>query len=274
LVEKRTLAFAMLAVIVWAALASAFVGYYYLQNSNKSEQLNSANDSLNAVASSYSNATNKYNLLQSEYGTLYGEYSYFTNSDYTPLMPAFRTLISDFSSNYTDLIQQVDLNNTYNQLLTDYQEALQNGNVTKTEFGNLLGEYYNLFNLSALRELGLSVSHASTLSVSIEINFNGTLVWKNETQVPAGYTLFGITQEIATINYSYDAFAQPGHVFVESINNLTEYTDPSFTWGYSWIWYYSTDGGKTWVSGPVGCDAWLLINGGIYKWNYERWSYS
>ena len=274
MVEKRTLVFVMLATIVWAALASAFVGYYYLENSNNSGQLNSANNSLNAVASSYSNATNKYDLLLSEYATLYGNYSYFTNSDYTPLMPAFGTLISDFSKNYSDVLVQEDINSTYNQLLSDYEALLQNGNVTQTDFGNLLSEYYNLFSLSALRELGLSVSHATTLSVSIEIDYgNGTLKWDNETQVPAGYTLFRITQEIAVINYSYDALAQPGHVFVESINNETAYTDPSYTSGYSWIWYYSSDSGKTWVSGPVGCDAWLLVNGGVYKWSYERWSY-
>ena len=269
MVEKRTLAFAMLATVVWAALASAFVGYYYLENSNNSAQLSSADNSLNTVASSYFNATNKYDMLLSEYGSLYGNYSYFTNSDYTPLMPPLGSLITDFSKNYSDLFVQEDINSTYNQLLSDYETLLQKGNVTKTDFGNLLSEYYNLFSLSALRELGLSVSEARTLSVSVEINYgNGTSEWKNETQVPAGYTIFRLTQQIAVINYSYYAFAQPGHVFIDSINNkATNYTST-----YSWIWYYSSDSGKTWVSGPVGCDAWLLTNGGIYKWNYEPYS--
>jgi hypothetical protein len=274
LVEKRILVFLSLAIIVWAALASAFVGYYYLQNSNNSEQLDSAQNSLNTVASNYSNATNKYDLLLSEYGSLYGNYSYFTSSDYATLMPPLGSLITDFSKNYSDLFVQEDMNTTYNQLLSDYEALLQKGNVTKTDFGNLLSEYYNLFSLSALRELGLSVSEATTLSVSVEINYgNGTLEWNNETQVPAGYTLFRITQEIAVISYSYYAFTQPGHVLVDSINNKTTYSDPSYNWGYSWIWYYWSDSGKTWVSGPVGCDAWLLTNGGVYKWNYERWSY-
>ena len=104
LVEKRTLAFAMLATVVWAALASAFVGYYYLENSNNSAQLRSANNSLNTVASSYFNATNKYDMLLSEYGSLYGNYSYFTNSDYTPLMPPLGSLITDFSNNYSSFL--------------------------------------------------------------------------------------------------------------------------------------------------------------------------
>jgi hypothetical protein len=266
LVEKRTLAFAILATMVWAALASVFVGYYYIQNSNNSSQLKSANDSLNTVASTYSNAANKYNLLSSEYGSLYGSYSYPTNSDYTPLMQPLGSLITDFSNNYTDLFVQADINSSFNQLQSDYQTLLQRGNVTKTDFGNLLSEYYNLFTLSALRELGLSISEASTLSVSIEINYgNGTSEWKNETQVPAGYTLFRITQKIVVITYSYYAFAQPGHVFVDSINNKAS----NSTSGYYWDWYYSTDNGKTWVLGPVGVDAWLLTNGGFYKWVYE-----
>ncbi|MGD0159824.1 MAG: hypothetical protein ABSB89_05950 [Candidatus Bathyarchaeia archaeon] len=274
MVEKRTLVFAMLATIVWASLASAFVGYYYLENTNNSGQLNSANNSLDTVASSYSNATNKYDLLLSEYGTLYGNYSYFTGNNYLTLMPPLRSLISEFSKNYSDLFVQQDINNTYNQLLSDYEILLQNGNVTKTDFGNLLSEYYDLFNLSAFRELGLSVSEATTLSVSIEINYgNQTLQWDNETRVPAGYTLFMITQKVAVIKYSYDPFAQPGHVFVDSINDKADYTNSNYTAGYSWIWYYSSDGGKTWVSGPVGCDAWLLTNGSAYKWNYESWSY-
>lgn len=256
----------ILATVVWAGLASAFVGYYYLQNSDNRNQLESAQNMLNTVASTYSNATNKYDLLLSEYGSLYGNYSSFTSSDYDSLMEPLGSLIADFGKNYTGLFVQEDLNKTFNQLLSDYQSLLQNGNVTKTDFGNLLGKYYSLFSLSAFRELGASVSEAATLSVSVEINYgNGTSEWKNETQVPAGYTLLRITQEIAVITYSYYASAQPGHVFADSINNKAN----NSTSGYYWDWYYSTDNGKTWVLGPVGVDAWLLTNGGVYKWIYE-----
>jgi hypothetical protein len=274
LVEKRTFVFVILATIVWAALASAFAGYYYLQNRNNTEQLDSAQNSLKKVASSYSETANEYDLLLSEYASLYGSYSYFTSSDYATLMPPLRSLIANFGKNWTNLFAQEDANKTYSQLLSDCEALLQKGNVTKTDFGSLLNEYYNLFNLSALRELGLSISEATTLSVNIEINYgNGTVEWHNETKVPAGYTLFKLTQETAVTEYSYYAFTEPGHVLVDSINYKTKSTDPSYAWGYSWIWYYWSDGEKTWVSGPVGCDAWLLRNGGIYKWNYEHWSY-
>jgi len=264
----------MLATIVWAALASAFVGYYYLENSNNSAQLKSANNSLDAVASSYFDASSKYNSLQSEYGAVYGNYYYLPqNSDYTPLMPSLGTLITDFSGNYSSLLAQTDLNGTYNQLLNDYQTLSQTGNVSRSDFENLLGEYYDLFSLSAIRDLGLSISNAATLSVNVEINENGTVQWSNKTQVPAGTTLFEITQQISVVKYTYDAAYQPGHVFVDSINNLAEYTNPSGTAGYSWLWYYSNDNGKTWISGPVGCDAWLLSNGSLYLWNYTSWSF-
>jgi hypothetical protein len=274
LVEKRTFVFVILATIVWAALASTFAGYYYFQNKNSTEQLGNAQNSLNKVASSYNEAVNKYDLLLSEYASLYGNYSYFTSNDYATLMPPLGSLIADSGKNYTNLFAEEDMNKTYNHLLSDYEALLQKGNVTKADFGNLLNEYYSLFNLSALRELGLSVSEAATLSVNVEINYgNGTVEWHNETNVPAGHTLLKLTQEVAVINYSYYAFAEPGHVLVDSINNETKYTDPSYGWGYSWIWYYWSDSEKTWVSGPVGCDSWLLRDGGIYRWNYERWSF-
>jgi hypothetical protein len=110
--------------------------------------------------------------------------------------------------------------------------------------------------------------------VNIEFNYgNGTVDWRNETDVPAGFTLFELTREIAVIKYSYYAYTEPGHVLVDSINNKTAFTNPSYTEGYTWIWYYWSNSDKDWVSGPVGCDAWLLENGSNYKWNYEQWTY-
>ena len=264
----------MLVSIVWAALASTFAGYYFLQNANSAEQLKSAQNSMNKIASTYSDAIKKYDSLLAEYSSLYGNYSSFSGDDYGTLMPQLGAAIADLGKNYTDVFEQVDMNKTYNQLLIDYEALLQKGNISRTDFGNLLSEYYDFFSLSALRELTLSISDATTLSVNIEINYgNESSEWHNETKVPAGYTLFKLTQEIAVIKYSYYAFSQPGHVLVDSINHKTEYTDPSYAWGYTWIWHYWNGNEKKWVSGPVGCDAWLLEDNGIYEWSYERWSY-
>jgi phage-related tail protein len=148
----------MLASIVWAGLASTFAGYYFLQNGNNTEQLKSAQNSMNKVASSYSDATKKYDSLLAEYGSLYGNYSYFSSDDYATLMPPLGSAIADLGKNYTDLFEQNDMNKTYNQLLIDYEALLQKANITRTDFGNLLSEYYDLFNLSTLRELALSIS--------------------------------------------------------------------------------------------------------------------
>jgi uncharacterized protein YutD len=256
----------MLATIVWAALASAFAGYYYLQNGNNAQQLNNAQNSVNKLASNYSAVTNKYDLLLGEYGSLYGTYyddtQNATFSNYTSLMPALGSLIADFGKNYTNLFVQTDINETYHQLLNDYENRMQKGNLTEDNLGSLLSEYYTLFSVSALRELGLAVSKASTLSVNIAIDYgNRTTEWFNETKVPAGYSLFELTQEIATVKYSYYNTG-PGHVWVDSINGIKN--------GASyWLWYYWNNSDKSWAFGPVGCDAWLLQNAGVYEWKYE-----
>ncbi len=275
MVEKRTLVFVVLAATIWAASASAFTGYYYLQNSINAEQLGGTQNSLNEIASNYSIVTDKYDLLLSEYALLRSNYSYFMSGDYTTLMPSLKTLVTELGKNYSALLlMQEDMNTTYSQLISDYNALLEKGNVTKADFGDMLGACYNLLSLCALRELSFTLSEATTLSVNIEIDYgNGTMEWHNETQTLAGQTLFGITQNIAVINYSYYAFTEPGHVLIDSINNVRKYTDPSYSSGYSWIWYYYSDSNKMWLNGPVGCDAWLLKNDGVYRWSYELWSY-
>lgn len=276
MVEKRTFVFLALATIVWAASASAFAGYYYLQNRNYAEQLDSTQGSLNKVASSYNEAITKYDQLLSDYAPLRGNYSFPLGVNFTHLMSPLENLIANLGKNYTNLFAQEDLNKTYVQLLTNFQTQ-EGGNVTRDRFGELLNEYYSLFNLVALRELGRSVSEAATLSVNILIDYgNGTREWHNGTSVSAGYTLFKLTQEIAVIDYKYYAELEPGHIMIDSINGkakYSNYTNPLFYWGYSWIWFYWDTNQNKWISGPVGCDAWLLKDGGVYKWNYEYWHF-
>lgn len=266
--------FLALAMIVWAASASALASYYYLQYRNNTEQLSSTQSSLNKLAINYNEAVGKYDLLLSDYSILYANYSYIFDGIYTRLMYPFKTLLTNYANNYTRLLMQEDLNQTYTQVLGAYKTLEPKSNVTKQEFGTLLNEYYELFSLSALRELGLSISESTTLTVSIQINYgNGTIEWHNSTKVPAGYTLFKLTQNITIINYTYYASIEPGHILVDSINDKASHTDPSFSWGYSWIWYYWSEEQNKWIVGPVGCDAWLLKDGGMYKWNYEYWSF-
>jgi hypothetical protein len=259
---------------VWAASASAFAGYYYFLYRNRAEQLDSTQNSLNKLALNYNEAVNKYDLLLNDYSIVRGNYSYFFGSNYVPLLIPFGNLIANFAKNYTTLLAQEDLNITYTRLLERYENLTKKDDVTKEEFGNLLSDYYSLFSISALRELGFSISEATTLSVNICIDYkNGTVEWHNKTLVTAGYTLFGLTQKIASIDYDYFASMEPGHILVKTINGKTNYVDSSLSWGNSWIWYYWSESPQKWVSGPVGCDAWLLKDGGIYKWSYEYWSF-
>jgi len=275
LVEKRTLVFITLTMVVWAATASTFAGYYYLQSRNYGQQLSETQNSLNKSATNYDAAVNRYNVLSGEYSELYGNYSFSLDSNYAKFMGSFGDLLENLSRNYADMLSsQEDVNGTYSELFNHYDILRQKDTVTKEEFGSLLSEYYKLFYTLTLKELAQSIGETVTLSVNIGLDYgNGTVVWHNGTETSAGSTLFELTQKIATVNYTYYALMEPGHVLIDSINDKAAYTDPSYTSGYSWIWHYWDDSEKKWIVGPVGCDAWLLKDGGTYRWHYEYWSW-
>ena len=273
MVEKRALIFLTLAILVWAISISSLAGYFYLQNTMYTEQIGENQQSLNKTASNYDELTSKYNILLGEYSILYGSYS-FPGGNFTLLMEPLGRLIDNQKGNYSSLIMdQKDLNETYYTLEEDYQLVYQKGNVTGEDFGRLLNEYYDLFNLLAIRELSLVLSETVTLNVNACIDYgNGTTNWRNETKMPAGSSLFQLTQKIAEINYTYYPSMKPGHVLADSINDKKAYT-AGYSEGWSWIWYYWDGDEQNWISGPVGCDAWMLKNDGTYKWRFEHWSW-
>jgi len=277
LVEKRTLVFLTLAMLVWAVSISSLAGYFYLQNATHIQQIGENQRSLNKTASNYDESMSKYNTLLSEYSMLY--YSYSPDANFTLLMEPFGRLMNSLKSNYSSLLMnQEDLNETYYTLEENYQLIYQEGNVTEKDFGRLLDEYYDLFNLLAIRELGIVVSETVTLTVNISVYYgNETVEWYNETVVPAGSSLFQLTKEIAIVDPKYDQWAKPGHIFIEAINDKEGYSsdhiDEGYSDGYSWMWYYWDSDQQKWVSGPVGCDAWMLKDGGIYKWSFEYWRF-
>ncbi|MDI6847626.1 MAG: hypothetical protein QMD23_05800, partial [Candidatus Bathyarchaeia archaeon] len=84
-----------------------------------------------------------------------------------------------------------------------------------------------------------------------------------------GSSLLQLTQKIAKVNYTSD-WMKPGHIRLTAINDETEYKT-GYSEGRAWIWYYWDDNKQEWLSGPVGCDAWMLEDEGIYKWNFEYW---
>lgn len=268
--------FVALAALVLAVSTSSLAAYYYLQNVEYVKQIDESRQSVEETASTYDGLMVKYNSLGSDYSVLYGSYAFPYGTNFTLLMDSLGRLIDNLEGNYSSiLIEQKDLNETYQRLGEDFQSIYQEGNVTQEDFGELLAEFYELFHLLTLRELSGVVSRAITITVGIGIDYgNGTIEWHNKTVVPAGSTLFQLTEEIATINdYDYYPESKPGHIFLNSVNGKEAYT-VGFTEGWSWIWYYWDDDKQDWVSGPSGCDAWMLENSGIYKWKFEHWSWS
>jgi len=276
LVEKRTLVFLALATIVWAVSISGLAGYFYLENATYTKQIGENQQSLNQTISNYDKSMSKYNTLLIEYYTFYGSYSSI-DANFTLLMEPFGKLMNNLGGNYSFLLMDhEDLNKTYYTLEEDYQKVYQQGNITSGNFTKLLNEYFELFNLLTIRELSIVVSETVTLTVNMCLDFgNGTQQWHNETNAPAGYSVFQLTQSVATIDPDYNPFMKPGHIFLKAINGKEEYTVYHFEEGYSegssWLWYYWDDNKQDWILGPVGCDAWMLKDGGVYKWSFEYW---
>jgi hypothetical protein len=275
LVEKRLFLFATLAMFVWAVLASSFAAYLYLQNTMNSERIAENQQSLKTMATTYNEAMAKYDELLSNYSFLQGNYSFPLNTNFTLLTNSFLNLLNSVKENFSSLLtDQKDLNETHYALQSKSQTLLLKGNVTREEFGELLDECYEFLNLLVIRELSQTISKVTTLTVNICIDYgNGTVEWHNKTVISTGSSLFQLAQKVATINYTYDALMKPGHIRITSINDKKEYTN--YTIGYSegaaWLWYYWNDESQEWVFGPVGCDAWMLKDGGTYKWNFEFW---
>ena len=267
----------MLAMFVWAALASSIAGYLYLQNTMNGERIAENQQSINTMATTYNEAMTKYDDLLSDYSFLQGNYSFPSNTNFTLLTSSFVNLLNSIKGNFSSLIKdQNDLNETHDALQRKSQTLLLRGNVTREEFGELLDGCYEFLNLLAIRELSKTISEVTTLTVNICIYYgNGTVEWHNKTAIATGSSLFQLTKKVATINYTYDALMKPGHIRITSINNRREYTN--YTIGYSeggaWLWYYWDENKQNWAFGPVGCDAWMLKDGGTYKWGFEYWHY-
>lgn len=216
---------------------------------------------INELARSSEASFSRWNQLAADYGALYGEYQLFQGENYATFMGKYEKLIVNLKGNYTDLLgSSSDLNETYNDLWQRYQTAAQQTVVDKNMFGELLSEFYKLFTTLAAREIGKFVGEATTIEVSLLINYTDSIEWHN-ISIPLGASLFDLTQKIAKIEYSYWPTMEPGHILITSINDKAE--------GY-WLWYHWDEEKNEWIIGPVGCDAWMLVDGGIYKWHLSR----
>jgi hypothetical protein len=259
LVEKRTIAFVTLTMLVWASITTGFTAYYYLEQTKYQEQLHERQQLLDELTKNYDVSATRSNLLSADYGVLLGEYQWFSGDNYSVLMSEFEKLLSNLSGNYTMTLNAFpELNRTYNDLLNKSQTINEKSIKTREEFGSLLEDFYKLFSALAIKELGGFVGEVSVIQVSLCIDYgNQTIEWYNNTITSTGTTLFDLTRKIAKVEYSYWPAMEPGHILATSINNYTE--------GY-WIWSYWDEGKNQWIFGPVGCDAWILRDNGIYKW--------
>jgi hypothetical protein len=259
MVGKRALTFATIAILIWASTATGFMVYYYLQHLAYKEQLQQKQKLLDEFIRNSEDSLTKWNSLAANYGALHGEYEWFQEENYAPLMDKYEKLIVNLKGNYTDLLNtSPDLSETYNLLWQKHQTLNQQTVIEKTEFDGLLIEFDILFTSMALKEMGKSISEVATIQVSLVIDYgNTTRKWYN-VSAPLGTTLFNLTRTVAKIEYSYWPIMEPGHILMTSIDNSAE--------GY-WLWYYWDADSDEWVFGPVGCDAWMLIDGGVYKWH-------
>jgi len=259
LVEKRTIVFITLVITVWASITSGFAAYYYLEQARYQEQLHNQQKLLDTITRNYDVSANRWNLLSGDYGVLLGDYQFFSGDDYSSLMSRYEALLYNLQENYTSTLNAFpELNTTYNALLSNFQTLNEKSTVTKEEFGSLLDDFYTLLTTLAKKELEVYVGELGVINVSLCIDYgNQTTEWYNKTSTVAGTTLFDLTRKIAAVEYSYWATMEPGHIFLNSINNHAE--------GY-WVWYYWDETKGDWIFGPVGCDAWILENNGIYKW--------
>jgi len=258
LVEKRTIAFVTLATLVWASIATGSAAYYYLEQMRYGEQVREKQQLLNELAENYSVSATKRNLLSGDYGALLGEYQWFMDENYSAFMGKYERLLSNLRGNYTLTFNEFpELNRTYYNLLDESQTLSQKSTITREEFGSLLDEFYKLFTALAMKEMEGFQGQLSEINVSLCVDYgNLTIEWHN-TSISSGITLFDLTRKIAKVEYSYWPTMEPGHILVDSINNYAE--------GY-WLWYYWDDVKSKWIFGPVGCDAWILEDNGIYNW--------
>ena len=258
MVEKRTIAFVTLAMLVWASIATGSVAYYYLEQIKYGEQLKEKQQLLNEIAENYSASATKRNLLSGDYGVLLGEYQWFLGENYSVLMGKYEKLLSNLRGNYTSTLNEFpELNETYKNLSEEFQTLNKKSAITKEEFGSILDEFYKLFTTLAIKELEGFQDKISTIEVSLSINYSNQTIESHNVSIPLGTTMFDLTRKIAKVEYSYWPTMEPGHILVTSINNYTE--------GY-WIWYYWDELESKWIFGPVGCDAWILKDNGIYNW--------
>lgn len=266
MVEKRTVIFVALAVIVWASITTSLTAYYYLEQAKYRGQLFEKQQSLDDLEENYSLLATKWNFLRKEYGKLYGNFQFskymgwFKGENCTSFMNTYSKMLANLKDNYTTrLNENPDLNKTYSVLWNKTQNVKDYSTITVEKYEEFIEKWYQLFVLLVMKDLNSSIGETLVLTVDLCIDYgNGTSIWHNGTSMPLGSNVFDLIKKVAeNVNFTYYPDMAPGHVSIDSINHWTK--------GW-WLWFYWDKEEGNWVMGPVGCDAWTLKNNGCYKW--------
>jgi len=154
-------------------------------------------------------------------------------------------LSGEYAGMYNELMQN------YTDLLDEYLRLVQQCESEKQNLTELLEKYGSCI-----------------MRVNIRIDYrewNGTVVWYNDTIVPLGCNLLQATETVALVNFTYWPAYQAS--FVDAINGV---------WNYGacfWMWHRWTDDQRLCEYGDAGADRCELSNNEIAMWRYEIPSY-
>jgi len=89
---------------------------------------------------------------------------------------------------------------------------------------------------------------------------NNTRIWHNTTKALSGMTLFGVTRNIASVDYS--TLAGFG-VYIESINGL------GYNATHGWVWWKWDDNVSGWTRIDISSNAYAVADNETFLWYYE-----
>ncbi len=189
-------------------------------------------------------------------------YYYMVFQKEAQLSREYADMYNELMPNYTSLLNDhLTLSSKY----TDMYEFMQN-------YTNLMDEYLELTQLYELEKQNLTELHEKYGSyivlVSICIDYkewNGTVIWHNDTIVPLGCNLLQATKTVAVVNYTYWPAYQAS--FVDAINGVWNHG------AYFWMWLRWNSEREMWEYGDYGADRYTLTKGDIVMWQYEIPSY-
>lgn len=155
-------------------------------------------------------------------------------------------LSKEYADMYNELVQN------YTNLLDEHLEMAAQYESERQNLTELLKKYG-----SCIMRVNICVDYKE---------WNGTVVWYNDTIVPLGYNLLRATETVAIVNSTYWPAYQAS--FVDAINGVWK------DGARFWMWYRWNTEEEMWEYGNVGADRYPLTNNETVMWRYEIPDYS